>query len=972
MARIPESELERIKREVSLVDLVKASGVTLEKKGKDLVGLCPFHDDHDPSLVVTPEKNLWHCLGACRMGGTVIDWIMKRDSVSFRHAVEILKGELPGDRAPLSSVSFSPDLSDQEIMMNYVHLCHQELKSSERAKEYLQSRGLDDPALIDAFKLGFSDRKLGYLLPSRDIKEGKEIRKRLEGLGILRESGHEHFSGSLVVPVFDEPGRVSEMYGRKIGGNLRKGTPKHLYLPGPHKGVFNFSAFADSKEIILCESLIDALTFYRHGFKNVTTSYGVNGFTPELMEAFKTHRPQRVLIAYDADEAGDIAALELTEKLVNQGLDVYRVRFPAGQDANEFSLRASSPREALSTLIERSEWVGQALYINNKKIAAIAAKEKKSEEQERRKSACEVPFEKKGEDVFFSFGERSWRIRGLSKNLSFDLLRVNVLLSFSEKFFVDSFDLYSARHRAQFIKQASGEVELSEETVKSDLGKILLKLEELQEEEINARLKGKSEKAVHEMTEVEKEEALKLLKSKNLLERILKDFLICGVVGERTNKLVGYLAAVSRKLDSPLAIIIQSSSSAGKTWLMESILSLMPPEERIKYSAMTGQSLYYLGESDLKHKILAIVEEEGAEKASYALKLLQSEGELSIASTGKDPQTGRLITQEYRVEGPVMILITTTSIEVDEELQNRCIILTVDESREQTRAIHKLQREKRTLEGLKRQEQKPLIRRLHQNAQRLLRPYKVMNPYAGRLTFLDDKTRTRRDHEKYLCLIDAITFLHQYQRQIKKEENLEYIVVELQDIEMANSLAHEVLGRSLDELPPQTRNLLLKIDSMVEDKVKRLKISRADYRFSRRTVREYTGWGNTQLKVHLSRLEDMEYLIVHRGGRGQSFCYELLYNGEGQDGKPFLSGLIDVERLKGKKRYDGKLSGVNESLSAFGRPQVGVWSAGGRVLKKAEEWFYNRLSLTLAAEAIEKALLGTHNETVMSYQGELR
>ncbi len=126
---------------------------------------------------------------------------------------------------------------------------------------------------------------------------------------------------------------------------------------------------------------------------------------------------------------------------------------------------------------------------------------------------------------------------------------------------------------------------------------------------------------------------------------------------------------------------------------MDAVLSLMPEEERVSYSAMTGQSLFYMGETDLQHKILAIVEEEGAERASYALKLLQSEGELTIASTGKDPASGRLVTEEYRVTGPVMIFLTTTAMDVDEELLNRCLVLTVDEGREQTRAIHERQRE---------------------------------------------------------------------------------------------------------------------------------------------------------------------------------------------------------------------------------------------------------------------------------------
>ena len=239
-----------------------------------------------------------------------------------------------------------------------------------------------------------------------------------------------------------------------------------------------------------------------------------------------------------------------------------------------------------------------------------------------------------------------------------------------------------------------------------------------------------------------------------------------GIVGEQTNLLAAYLACASRKLAKPLAVIIQSTSAAGKSTLMEAVLSFFPPEEQVKYSAMTGQSLYYLGETNLKHKILAIVEEEGAEKASYALKLLQSEGELTIASTGKDPHSGRMETQEYHVEGPVAIVFTTTSIDIDEELMNRCLVLTVDESTEQTERIHQLQREARTIEGILAREKRRDIQTLLQNAQRLLRPMRIANPFARHLTFTSGRTRTRRDHEKYLTLIDTIALLHQHQRHL--------------------------------------------------------------------------------------------------------------------------------------------------------------------------------------------------------------
>ncbi|MEW5251796.1 BAR domain-containing protein, partial [Microbulbifer sp. 2201CG32-9] len=352
------------------------------------------------------------------------------------------------------------------------------------------------------------------------------------------------------------------------------------------------------------------------------------------------------------------------------------------------------------------------------------------------------------------------------------------------------------------------------------------------------------------------------------------------------------------------------SSAAGKSALMESILALIPEDERVQYSAMTGQSLFYMGETNLKNKILAISEEEGASNASYALKLLQSEGQVIIASTGKDEASGQLITREYKVEGPVMLLMTTTAIDIDEELLNRCLVLTVNEGREQTRAIHAAQRARRTLQGLHNKLEKERIIQLHRNAQRLLKPLVVINPYADQLTFLDDKTRTRRDHEKYLTLIDSIALLHQYQREVQtlqhNDRQIDYVEVTLKDIDTANRLASDVLGKTLDELPVQTRKLLTLITELVDSECEKQKIESADFRFSRRQVRSLCGWSETQVRVHIQRLVDMEYLLVHRGGRGQSFEYELLYRGEGADGDAFLMGLLDTAKLKSGGHNRGK------------------------------------------------------------------
>ena len=180
-------------------------------------------------------------------------------------------------------------------------------------------------------------------LPSKQTKEGDAVRTRLIALGVLRASGHEHLTGSVVVPVITPSGVVTELYGRKLRNNLRVGTPSHLYLPGPHQGVWNEEALAGG-EVILCESLLDALTFYCAGFPHVTASYGTAGFTADHAEALARQRVTRVLIAYDHDAAGDEAAKKLATELMASGIECFRILFPYGSDANDVATGSGQTR----------------------------------------------------------------------------------------------------------------------------------------------------------------------------------------------------------------------------------------------------------------------------------------------------------------------------------------------------------------------------------------------------------------------------------------------------------------------------------------------------------------------------------------------------------------------------------------------------------------------------------------------------
>jgi DNA primase len=1035
MPRIPESDIERIKRETDLLALVRSRGIELHKHGsKDWKGLCPFHGDtNKPNFIVTPEVGLWHCM-ACGKAGNPIQFVQHHDGISFRHAFELLdrgskeayasRPQSKNCTVPVLPCPLDPEADDATLMQQVTGYYQERLKAVPVARAYLAGRGLDQDELIARYQLGFSDRTLGLRLPDANRKTGQLLRTRLTRLGVWRKSGHEHFNGCIVVPLLDAAEKIVSYYGRRI----ERGTVQHLYTPGPHRGLFNPTAF-DQEEVILCEAVLDAMTFCANGITNVSCIYGTEGWTEEHTAAMKNVR--RVRLAYDADDAGDRAAERDTKRLQALGIDVYRIKFPWGMDANEYARKVTPAAKSLSLLVNAAAWsgggkapppptpavetppppavveppppprdkepwekvpveiavplakeLGQELKgvamdideetgehlptVSNVSLktgqgwcqepywpapfsevekqqeqllkmagergllpvapapassslaASVSSLEEKPAAKEKMPAVPSTALEQRGEAWFLTIEQREYRVTGLEKTVSSDGLKVGLRLQIGERFHLDQIDLIRDVERRRFIERAAEETALSSDLLKRDLGRLLLAVEQAQ---IELMKPAENTATVVTLSVEEREEALQWLRAPNLITRLKEAFHLAGIIGEEANTLVAYLAGVSRKLERPLAIIIQSASAAGKSTLMDAVLSFFPEEDRIKYSAMTGQSLYYLGETNLQHKILAVVEEAGAEKASYALKLLQSEGELTIASTGKDPNTGRMVTQEYHVQGPVMLFLTTTAINLDEELQNRCLTLAVDESPAQTDRIHQVQRQRRTLAGLIAKEERQEVLAKLKNAQRLLTPVPVLNPYAPDLTFPSGQTRNRRDHEKYLTLIDAIALLHQHQRprgqHVVRGRSVEHIAVTLEDIGLANQLAPEVLGRSLDELPPQTRRLLEYIRDIVTAK-RKTESAKTASTFSRREIKDACGWSLTQVRVHLERLVELEYLAIRCGRMGGPFQYELLIEIDAPENIAHI-GLIDVEELRKTHTYDAGVAGQTGEVAGGGK-----------------------------------------------------
>jgi hypothetical protein len=436
---------------------------------------------------------------------------------------------------------------------------------------------------------------------------------------------------------------------------------------------------------------------------------------------------------------------------------------------------------------------------------------------------------------------------------------------------LDTLDLYHARSRIAFAKTAAcllGEDPvLMEEHVAAAVG--------LAEDFLKERDKPAPAVIV---SDSDRTEALELLRDPKLLDRVLADLAVLGFVGEESNKRVAYVASVSRKLDDPLSILVLSRSAAGKSTLADAVAALAPPEDVHRFTRLTAQTLYYQKPQALAHKLVLIEEAEGVEAAAYALRILQSARKLSLSTA-----SGRGESKTHEVKGPVALFVTTTRTDLHEETTGRFLTLSVDESREQTRAILAAQRLRESRAPAEREK----LIRIHQNAQRLLEPLPVVNPFAPKLGFPDDRLSARRDHAKYLGLIRAVAFVHQHQRN--RENGA--IVVALEDIALANQLAHQALGQSIDDLSPPSRRLLIEIRAWIE------KRGEKDVRFSQRELRAALGWKQTHLAVHMQELIRAEYVVAHVAPPGKRTRYALDWDGRGFDGERFYRGLTDVAAL---------------------------------------------------------------------------
>jgi DNA primase catalytic core len=938
--------LRDIKKALDIVEIIRGYGVELKKAGAEWVGKCCFHKDKTPSLHVNPAKGVFHCKG-CDAKGDVFHFVMRKEGIPLKAAkvkmMERVPGVTTGAALPVASAPTRLATKKKEAVIEPAAI---EVPEGTRAKllarvaafyaralhdddgagiDYLKSRRLADPAMVEQFQVGYCAGKLLRALPD----EG-ELIEQLIAIGVLHRTSAgklvEHFIGRVVVPIVDDQGAIVGLYGRSVDPAGEPGH-RHRYLRGTHAGVFNGNAVKTSPTILATESIFDAMSLWAAGFHNVIALYGTHGWTPHHETLLRDGGVKEVVLCFDQDPAGRAATEKKRSDLAAQ-VTVHALAWPEGiKDANEFFL-SRTPADFAALVASIPHDFAALLASITHTVAAPAA-----EAAPTPVAKDEARLEGTPEGFALTFGgARRYEVFAIEPDGP-GHLKATIKTTHGEpgcagqasrlgeasRFYIDSLDLYSGSRRKNFIAEAARLHREPLETIEADVNRIIGKAQEY----AARKAEGSAPKAAA-IPEADRHEALRLGRNADLIGELLRDFEKLGVIGEINNSLMVYLGMTSRKMDDPLAIQILSGSGAGKSYLLDTILELCPEEDLIKVTTLTDRALFYKGPDALKHKVLAVSEVAGAEGARYALRNLISDKKLTSESTIKSPVTGRHETQFSITYGPTAAFETTTNPSTDPETRSRYYVLSVDESRQQTLRIIEAQRNAHTLEGMRLRQRRGVILAKHHAFQRLLRQVCIINPYEPMLTYGDDRLMFRRDNPKYLRLILSITFLHQMQRPVKHDSVIgEYIEVTLDDIAIANQLAAFLFGHSMDELSAPSRDLLGQIGRLVDGLASKSQIPRGEVEFTRRDVRESTGWSDYQIKAHIKQLEELQYLIPISGRRGQLFSYRLAWNGE--EGK-FMPGLISLEELQQKAKVVGlpdQLVGPKINLEGSSRPQVG-------------------------------------------------
>lgn len=802
-------EIREIKERLSILTVLQHYNLKADSHNRLC---CPFHPDKTPSMQIYTDTNTYCCFSAnCNAGtGDQIQFIELMEKCSKHEAIVKAK-ELAGsesitpkaERQESTTVTNEADQLEREaVLAKWFSYYQKGLPRAEKALAYLKTRCLNHKIVDVAYNSGGLHQE----------GKNKHLTASLIKYGLLKErpaGGHSVWAkGCLVFPLKNREHKIVSLYGRSITGDE---DHRHFYLKD-RQGLYPHYPNPGARKLILTESIIDAASILQQPdiihYYNVLALYGTNGLTDAHLQAISALKElKEIILMLNADEAGEAAMQKhySTLRELLPEMKISKVELPQGEDVNSVLQGHDNPK-VLSDLIERRKdfflssetpapgiITAPALQPNYKLITTNA------------------------ELLIYDSKELYIEVLGGIKVTGLDRMKVTLKVRCKDKTQLPvwhSLDLYNHGQREQVIHSIAEAFETGTQSAMATIAELTSSLESYRLQRMEALQARPEQKS--EMTAAQRQAAISELKKPELLKRTSQLIAMSGIVGEEHNALVAYLAYSTRKQMIPLHVMFLGSSGSGKTYLQERVSELIPPEDKIEITQVTENAFYYFSREELKHKLILIEDLDGAMAVFYPLRELQTKRRITKTVTLKDSK-GNLKTITLTVEGPVSVSGCTTKEKLYEDNANRCILLYIDQGKEQDRRITGYQTSSSAGEVNKQREQQ--YRELFKNMQRLLRPIDIINPYAKFIELPDQVFKPRRTMTLLLGFIEAITFYHQFQREVKKDNAGQlYIETTVADIEAAFMLLKDVLFSKSDELSKAARNFLEQLKSYIEDK----------------------------------------------------------------------------------------------------------------------------------------------------------
>lgn len=740
----------------------------------------------------------------------------------------------------------------------------------------------------------FTDLELGLVYIPNEEEMPKAVYSSLKSFGILEPE----LSNMISIPLRKKGGIITNFLFLNLNGEH-----DHIIRTG---GIIHYKAIPIFKRIVITDNLSDFFAYFGKVKQNIIPVIE-SGMPQDLKNAFGLHGTEEVIYInespYYEQMKGLLAATEIRQ---------YTVTLPDGMSLFNFTNKFSGNKVISYIEAEKAKRIKE----RGSKEASAASDSNGGDSAKDQKSSASAPAgENENEqtppdyltmtegtgEVVFTGTDRKYQVRGFNRD-GFEKI-VQICLHVDERAFPDKVDLSRSQGRARFAGIAGAEFEMSSDTIRNDLAYIYKKLDTIQEDRFKEKA-GIADKNIHISTPDDIAKAKNRLTKRDLLTEILtSDCEKLGYIEERINKMLFFLAGTSRLTGEPLSLLDISPPGTGKSFGMSTVMSLMPPDEVLKYSRLTPNALYYKSENDLRGRVLFIEEIVGMENSLEALRMLISSGELAVSGVEKDARTGQLRTVERRVTADIPVISTGVRDIFDEETLSRFILTYNETTEEHMKRIMKAQGQRYSLDGEKFKTRHEKVRESHWHIQRSFDPQlKVINPYHEKLQMNAKLPIASRKNMQYLRLMHNIAFTRQHSRERKQDTDrsgntIFYIEVTPDDVALTNEIASYVFRFAGSDLSRRQDEAYSAILRHCEEAITKKRIGLYEYKFSRREIRESKGWDAMTAKRLFDELERLEYIRkVNGSGQGMRYLYQLITIGERKTDETVLN-FIDPANL---------------------------------------------------------------------------